>query len=155
MKLNVCFLVMFALSDLNCLIIERASPQESHIVSESKNFTVHANETVHLPCAVKRTSQTIVIWNQCEDANCNHIRNLLIVNKENFVNDLRFRVLVDNEKISSDLENWNLEIRKFGKSDEACYQCQLNSFQTKSIHYCLKLQSKFELWICLFLLIKI
>lgn len=134
---------MFLVSGFSCLIIERASPEQSHIVSESKNFTVHANETVHLDCVVKRSSQTIVIWNQCDDANCNHIRNLLIVNKENFVNDLRFRVLLDNEKTDSPFENWSLEIRKFGKNDEACYQCQLNSFQTKSIHYCLKLQSKF------------
>lgn len=144
MQLNVCILVFFlVVSQVNCVIIERSTHEESRIASESKNFTVHANETVHLPCVVKRAPQTIVIWNQCEDVNCNHIRNLLIVNKENFVNDLRFRVLIDNEKIENGYENWNLEIRKFSKNDEACYQCQLNSFQTKSIHYCLKLQSNF------------
>ena len=94
------------------------------------------------------------------------------MNKENFIEDLRFRVLSENVKVStvknmpevvtpvvknlnsnskelaflyegakSDVSSWNLEIRKFTKSDEGCYQCQLNSYKDKAIHYCLKLQS--------------
>lgn len=108
-----------------------------------------------------------VIWNQCDDSNCNQLRNPLTVNKDNFIEDLRFRVLsenlnssafsstfknideleqkslnANNENSKTDVNSWTLEIRRFGKSDEACYQCQLNSFRVKTIHYCLKLQSK-------------
>lgn len=131
------------------------------------------------------------------------MRSPLTINKDNFIEDLRFRVLTENvnelaagssvtvkngenevenefganlpfkRNINSDrdvnagagtgaseidhpssllnvnepqngklaLTSWNLEIRKFSKNDEACYQCQLNSFKYKAIHYCLTLKS--------------
>lgn len=132
---------------------------------------------------------------------CVHLRNPLTINKDNFIEDLRFRVLSESTSSTSSvtslnddsldavvlptvreeeesgngngngngggggggggggelfllrrnapatadtlmsLTSWNLEIRKFSKADEACYQCQLNSYQPKTIHYCLKLQS--------------
>ena len=125
-----------------------------------------------------------VIWNQCEDAECKSVRSPLTVNRDNFISDLRFRVLAESSNIStsniddsestdyvfspnkqivnyfsgskglrnsnaaeilakSNANSWTLEIRKFSKSDEACYQCQLNSFKIKTIHYCLKLHSKY------------
>ena len=174
-------------------------PPASAIISTSHNLTVYANETVLLPCVVRKTDNTIVIWNQCEDPACQQLRSPLTINKENFIEDLRFRVLaaesataaetasqssVDELQASFDevntvrddgskgefvlllrrssgpvladpavsaasdsadqtmsLTSWNLEIRKFTKADEACYQCQLNTFQPQTIHYCLKLQS--------------
>jgi hypothetical protein len=108
-----------------------------------------------------------VIWNQCEDPSCNQLRILLTVNKDNFIEDLRFRVLKENlnnsttvnHKINQKLinkdnihhiKNWNLEIRKFSHQDQACYQCQLNSYKPKAVHYCIKLQSIFQLFIFLF-----
>jgi hypothetical protein len=147
------------------------SDDNSLILSKSNNISVHANETIILPCIVQKAPNTIVIWNQCEDPSCNQLRIPLTVNKENFIEDLRFRVLSENniktstvknnnkvssssnlnsrelsftyETIKSDLSSWNLEIRKFSRSDEGCYQCQLNSYKDKAIHYCLKLQSRF------------
>ncbi|CAF0819170.1 unnamed protein product [Brachionus calyciflorus] len=140
------FLFINLIICIKSMVINDIDTDDSQIISRSKNLTVHLNETVHLPCRVRKNSHTIVIWNQCEDPNCSLLRNLLIVNKENFVSDMRFRVLNDNYNGETDSnsnhENWNLEIRKFGKNDEACYQCQLNSFRTKTIHYCLKLQTK-------------
>jgi len=159
---------------------QEETSDEPSIISESRNITVYSNETVQLACLVRKSPNTIVIWNQCEDASCNHLRNPLTINKDNFIEDLRFRVLtdlspsaaaysaaaassdeIDSEFSSSsttvrveraessspietrnDLTAWNLEIRKFGKNDEACYQCQLNSFTVKTIHYCLKLQTR-------------
>jgi hypothetical protein len=44
----------------------------------------------------------------------------------------------------SALISWNLEIRKFAKSDVGCYQCQLNSLQQKVVHYCLKMEGKLD-----------
>lgn len=116
-----------------------------------------------------------MIWNQCEDPACNQVRNPLTVNKDNFIQDLRFRVLFENLQDSikdsevkldgqsrqfrsrfryrdtdpananyGDINKWNLEIRRFSKEDEGCYQCQLNSFETKTISYCIHLQSKFK-----------
>jgi len=99
-----------------------------------------------------------VIWNQCEDPSCNQLRFLLTVNKDNFIEDLRFRVLKENLNNSTtvnhrinqklinkenihQIKNWNLEIRKFTHQDQACYQCQLNSYKLKAVHYCIKLQS--------------
>ncbi len=103
------------------------------------------------------------------------MRNPLTVNKDNFIQDLRFRVLFENVKYkskvndedepklntsntnyryrslneddtekSSDVNKWILEIRKFSKKDEGCYQCQLNSFRTKTIHYCVHIQSNYD-----------
>lgn len=173
---------------------------EPAILSESRNLTFYSNETVHLPCLVRKTLNTVVIWNQCEDPDCVHLRNPLTINKGNFIEDLRFRVLselpvtsssivdsqnndqsiitVKRDQISvsrniaviktapapatpqppvpsnnvvapspiddqtTGLSAWTLEIRRFGKLDEGCYQCQLNSFRVKTIYYCLKLQSK-------------
>lgn len=164
---------------------------DSSILSESRNFTVHPNETVHLPCLVKKSPNTVVIWNQCDDPECTQVRSPLTINKDNFIQDLRFRIVSENlinttmssntavnsdpnestdsdfyitnksqinerdaiietktndddssTNINTDLNSWNLEIRKFSKHDEACYQCQLNSFKTKTIYYCLKLQKK-------------
>ena len=102
------------------------------------------------------------------------MRNPITVNKDNFIQDLRFRVLFENLRESiqngevrqndvsrysrsrfryrdtqladetaayGDVNKWTLEIRKFSKRDEGCYQCQLNSFETKTIYYCLHLQS--------------
>ncbi len=130
-----------------------------------------------------------VIWNQCDDPECTQVRSPLTINKDNFIQDLRFRIVSENlinlnissansdlnesvdsdflntkkstiserdatenevktneedasNSLNTDLNSWNLEIRKFSKHDEACYQCQLNSFKTKTIYYCLKLQSK-------------
>ena len=107
-----------------------------------------------------------MVWNQCEDPYCNQLRNPLTINKDNFIEDLRFRILSENlqnftensdninnnnfdsdSKISGDnakknINSWTLEIRRFSKADEGCYQCQLNSLKMKTIHYCLKLQSK-------------
>ena len=117
-----------------------------------------------------------MIWNQCEDADCKIVRNPLTVNRNNFISDLRFRVLAESSNLTnsedeldslfnpsrqiinysekslrntaqevlakSNANSWTLEIRKFSKSDEACYQCQLNSFQVKTIHYCVSLHSK-------------
>lgn len=108
-----------------------------------------------------------MVWNQCEDASCNEVRNLLTVDKENFIQDMRIRVVFDSrpslkrpeietgsrlanhsthrhrhsDKISSSDPNihaWNLEIRRVSKNDEGCYQCQLNSFQQNTIHYCIR-----------------
>lgn len=141
-----------------------------------------------------------VIWNQCEDPDCNQVRSPLTINKDNFISDLRFRIVSENllsnnnltqilnsdlndsndvdlvnkknereilsndvltttsttassvDDMSTDINSWNLEIRRFSKNDEACYQCQLNSFKTKTIYYCIKLQSIFCLIIFLFLL---
>lgn len=163
---------------------------EPSIVSESRNFTVYSNETVHLACMVHKGANTIAIWNQCEDPNCRHLRNPITIGKDNFIQDLRFRVLSElpadailgpahhhasnhyahhhhnqHDENDFDLDSdvsptvkrdqtgastllgdqataWTLEIRKFSKADEGCYQCQLNSFGDKNIHYCLKLQSK-------------
>jgi hypothetical protein len=159
------------------------------ILSQSSNFSVHANQTVQLECLImKQAPNTVVIWNQCDDPDCNQVRNPLTINKDNFIQDLRFRVLYENQKLSQkktteitndliedssnlivknklsyrnvaidnslrndvdeqngELSKWTLEIRKFSKKDEGCYQCQLNSFQTKTIHYCLHLQSNFKL----------
>ena len=98
------------------------------------------------------------------------MRNLLTVDKENFIQDMRIRVLVEainatmnsteltalnklnaiklsaaqtyNTDMELPLIGWNLEIRKFSKNDEGCYQCQLNSINKNDIHYCLKLESK-------------
>ncbi len=141
------------------------------IISTSRNFSVYANETVQLPCLIKKqSSNTVVIWNQCEDPECSQVRNPLTVNKDNFIQDLRFRVLFENlqDSIKSgeihpdtryvrsrftyrdavdtnsygDINKWTLEIRKFSKKDEGCYQCQLNSMDIKTIYYCLNLQSK-------------
>ena len=136
-----------------------------------------------------------VVWNQCDDPDCTQVRSPLTINKDNFIQDLRFRIVSENlinlnassamtagaansdpnesvdsdffntkksqinerdttenevktneedssNNLNTDLNSWNLEIRKFSKHDEACYQCQLNSFKTKTIYYCLKLQSK-------------
>lgn len=104
------------------------------------------------------------------------MRNPITVNKDNFIQDLRFRVLFESLRESiqggevrqndisrhsrsrfryrdtqladettayGDVNKWTLEIRKFSKKDEGCYQCQLNSFEAKTIYYCLHLQSKF------------
>lgn len=165
-----------AYTNTNCYIIEDAvisndySDDNSLILSRSNNLTVHANETIILPCIVQKAPNTVVIWNQCEDPSCSQLRIPLTVNKENFIEDLRFRVLSENIKTTTtvatvknikslsslnskelsftyetsraDVSSWNLEIRKFSKSDEGCYQCQLNSFKDKAIHYCLKLQTK-------------
>jgi hypothetical protein len=157
-----------------------------------------------------------VIWNQCEDPACNQLRILLTVNKDNFIEDLRFRILnehIENETeplqqsphnsngnseyedansnqstlsaqhisgnenhltfYSSDaqqqhhqhqhhhqhqrhlidtnsqrrsdnvnLHSWTLEIRRFTKKDEGCYQCQLNTFKENTVHYCVKMRPK-------------
>ena len=153
------------------IIANDYTDDNSIILSRSNNISVHANETIILPCIVQKAPNTIVIWNQCEDPSCNQLRIPLTVNKENFIEDLRFRVLSETniktstlkntknkvasslnlnsrelsftyETIKSDVSSWNLEIRKFSRSDEGCYQCQLNSYKDKAIHYCLKLQSK-------------
>lgn len=153
---------------------------------------MHSNDTIQLPCLVRKSPNTIVIWNQCEDPFCNQLRIPLTVNKNNFIEDLRFRVLSENvnttvknedlvEKVKetnsnannnlielaeiakSNLNSWNLEIRRFTKLDEACYQCQLNSFKVKTIHYCIKLLSKKTIFFyllklnlnCLFNLLKL
>ena len=163
------------LTKTNCYVIDDGvisndySDDNSLILSKSNNFSVHSNETIILPCLVQKAPNTIVIWNQCEDPSCNQLRIPLTVNKENFIEDLRFRVLSENiktttvknnkaavaplsslnskelsftyETVKSDVSSWNLEIRKFSKSDEGCYQCQLNSYKDKAIHYCIKLQS--------------
>lgn len=154
-------------------------PDEASILSESRNLTVYSNETVHLPCLVRKAPNTIVIWNQCEDPICNHLRNPITINKDNFIEDLRFRVLSDlqvttttsandvdsdpltvkrdqdaavrdektgEEALEPGVSAWNLEIRRFNKLDEGCYQCQLNSYRVKTIHYCLKLQSNFRIF---------
>ena len=175
---------VFQLDDLT-ILDNPTTVEEPAILSKSKNFTVHTNATIILPCVIKNlpnTLNTFVIWNQCDDPNCNQLRIPLTVNKDNFVEDLRFRVISDDFKdssssssssLSSSLSSssnnvitvkrddkveliksseiainekyvnmWNLEIRKFTKSDEGCYQCQLNTYNIKTIHYCLKLQSK-------------
>lgn len=171
------------------------STDDSQILSVSRNLTVHLNETVQLPCVVKKSPSTVVIWNQCDDPECNQVRSPITINKDNFIQDLRFRIVSENlnndessstlansdlisesndvneietskkltrdlldETINSnnknaaaesDVNSWNLEIRKFSKNDEACYQCQLNTFKTKTIYYCIKLQSKFLTFITL------
>ena len=194
------------LDSYNLFINEANTNNEPIILSRSYNMTVHANKTIKLPCIVKHTANTIVIWNQCDDVMCNKLRIPLTINKENFIEDLRFRILYENffknktsdkiqnkiNPINSDLKNnieivkklennkreikkkhshkhhhkynyydeskrnlittpsftstenvnsWTLEIRKFSKKDEGCYQCQLNSFQQNSIYYCLKIKS--------------
>lgn len=146
--------------------------EPSTIISQSKNFTVQANDTVVLPCVVRNLpTSKFAIWNQCDDPACQRLRFLLTVNKDNFVEDLRFRVINNNNKNKEEsinvkrnnqfeivdnlspkttaaptkVDSWNLEIRKFSKADEGCYQCQLNTgstFNMKTIHYCLKLQTK-------------
>ena len=169
------------------------STDDSQILSVSRNLTVHLNETIQLPCLVKKSPNTVVIWNQCEDPDCNQMRSPITINKDNFIQDLRFRIVSENlnneetsssntltnsdlinesidatdletskklvrdlnndnsntninnnAAVESDINSWNLEIRKFSKNDEACYQCQLNTFRTKTISYCIKLQSKFS-----------
>jgi hypothetical protein len=60
--------------------------------------------------------------------------------------------------ISGDLDrsaliSWNLEIRRFSKSDVGCYQCQLNSLQQKVVHYCLKMEGKLSMLFILIILI--
>lgn len=152
-----------------------SNEHELSIISQSRNFSVFANETVQLPCLVKQqTPSTVVIWNQCEDPKCEQVRNPLTINKDNFIQDLRFRVLFENlqdkiqngqvkneeiprhtrsrfryrdaepsdSSINGDINKWTLEIRKFSKKDEGCYQCQLNSFEPKTISYCIHLQKK-------------
>lgn len=157
----------------NCYNTAYSSENELSIISQSRNFSVFANETVQLPCLIKKqTPSTVVIWNQCEDPACHQVRNPLTINKDNFIQDLRFRVLFENLQDSiqnsevkenddvrhirsrfryrdaentdsyGDINKWTLEIRKFSKKDEGCYQCQLNSFDTKTISYCINLQKK-------------
>jgi hypothetical protein len=171
--INLNYLTINCVVQLDDLTILDNPIEEPVILSKSKNFTVHSNDTIILPCVIKNlpnTLNTFVIWNQCDDPHCNQLRIPLTVNKDNFVEDLRFRVISDDNKDSSSSNNvitvkrndkvelfkssenannekyvnmWNLEIRKFSKSDEGCYQCQLNTYNIKTIHYCLKLQSKF------------
>ena len=205
--LIVLFLVEISFCN-NSILLDDYSADESSILSESQNLTVHLNETVQLPCIVKKSPNTVVIWNQCEDPHCNQMRSPLTINKDNFIQDLRFRIVSENillnnnnttpaaisnseqqiesndfdlttrkksaineretnddsnqqqtattsslsddamsnsELINTDVNSWNLEIRKFSKNDEGCYQCQLNSFKTKTIYYCIKLQSNYHL----------
>ena len=184
---------------------------EATILSESRNFTVNFNDTIVLPCVIRNsplrsaasasanTPPPFVIWNQCEDAACNQLRITLTINKENFVEDLRFRVITEGTSSSafndsttssaqsqsqhhhqnnhrlfysretvkrqqqqqqqqderasvtnvddSSVNNWNLEIRRFSKADQACYQCQLNTARIATIHYCLKLKGKYSILI--------
>ncbi len=46
------------------------------------------------------------------------------------------------ENSNNKLMNWMLEIRRFTKSDEACYECQLNTLKINKIHYCIRLKRK-------------
>ena len=95
-----------------------------------------------------------IIWQQCEDSTCNELRTPVTIGKENFIQDLRFRLLsenlLNNSRSNEDiieykqnLVNWMLEIRRFSKNDEACYECQLNKINTNRVHYCLKVKRKF------------
>jgi len=208
--LIVLFLVEISFCN-NSILLDDYSADESSILSESHNLTVHLNETVQLPCIVKKSPNTVVIWNQCEDPHCSQMRSPLTINKDNFIQDLRFRIVSENillnnnnttpaamsnseqqtesndfdsitkkksainqretnddsnqqqttttsssssddamsnsELINTDVNSWNLEIRKFSKNDEGCYQCQLNSFKTKTIYYCIKLQSIINIYV--------
>jgi hypothetical protein len=100
--------------------------------------------------------------------NCHELRDPLTVGKENFIEDLRIRVLNNDEEnesnsekhkkhletvktINKDLfliqnekiiqhEKWTLEIRKFSKNDEGCYQCALNS-KNEFIYHCVYIES--------------
>lgn len=113
------------------------------IHSKSQNLTIEQHQLVQLPCLVDSTENTIVIWQQCEDPLCNELRNPLTIGKDNFIQDLRFRLVYESNVNQSKFSNWMLEIRKFNKHDEACYECQLNTLEPNKIHYCLKLKRKY------------
>lgn len=106
-----------------------------------------------------------IIWHQCEDPHCKEIRSPITIGRNNFISDLRFRLLADtsfqaygnsnhselNEisaKNEDNIVNYMLEIRRFSKNDEACYECQLNKIKSKKIHYCLKLKRNQKKFLC-------